>query len=99
MGGYGGTPIHITEMDPETGCIAGNPDDVEVNEHYAAQIANWRGDEWTRYPDGSLNEWFEGAAMIEHEGFYYLFVSYGGPAESIHDPYGALNQPYWPICR
>lgn len=72
---WGGQPFYVTEMDPSTGMIKGNPSSIEFDDHPAGThvaVANWNGDEWT---DG--NDWFEGPCIYKHGDYYYLLGSYG----------------------
>lgn len=72
---WGGQPFYVTEMDPSTGMVKGNPSSIEFDDHPVGThvaVANWNGDEWT---DG--NDWFEGPCIYKHGGYYYLFGSYG----------------------
>ena len=72
---WGGQPFRVTELDPESGRIAGDPASPLFDEHPPGThipVANWSGDEWT---DG--NGWFEGPALYKQGGYWYLFGSYG----------------------
>jgi len=72
---WGGQPFRVTELNPETGKILGDPASPLFDEHPAGThvpVANWTGDEWT---DG--NDWFEGPALFKQGGYWYLFGSYG----------------------
>jgi len=71
---WGGGTIWVCEMDPTDGRLINHPSDKNYNahpEHHTA-VAYWNGDEWT----GS-NHWFEGPALYKHNGYWYLFGSYG----------------------
>lgn len=72
---WGGQPFMVTEMDPVTGYILGNPESHIFDEHPVGTdvpVANWQGDEWT-----DDNDWFEGPALFKQNEYWYLFGSYG----------------------
>lgn len=72
---WGGQPFRVTELNPETGKILGDPASPLFDEHPPGThvpVANWSGDEWT---DG--NDWFEGPALFKRGEYWYLLGSYG----------------------
>ena len=70
----GGTGFYVTELDAETGFIAGFDGPVSFDERpdLFTKVADWSGDEWT-----TDSVWFEGAALWREGDFWYLFTSNG----------------------
>jgi sucrose-6-phosphate hydrolase SacC (GH32 family) len=70
----GGTGIFVVELDPESGYVKGYSDAIEYDTHMSnfVQVADWNGDNWT-----GDSEWFEGAALYKHNGYWYCFTSNG----------------------
>ena len=92
---WGGQPFRVTEMDPETGYISGNPESHIFDEHPVGThvpVANWQGDEWT-----DDNGWFEGPALFKHNDYWYLFGSYGNLSLTYTIRMGRGNSPTGPF--
>jgi hypothetical protein len=77
---WGGGVCYITEMDPSTGMIKGNPESKEYDDHpegmhtavatWPETREGWNGDQWS-------NAWIEGPALYKRNGFWYFLASYG----------------------
>ena len=76
---WGGGTLWVCEMDPTDGMLINHPSNKDFNAHpeYHTAVAYWDGDEWT-----GDNEWFEGPALYKHNGYWYLFGSYGNLGEN-----------------
>jgi len=86
---WGGHVIHVTEIDPLTGRILGDPADPEIDTHPAGThvpILKWPesialGGDPAQPPgwcgDAYSSCYMEGPALFQHGGWWYAFASYG----------------------
>lgn len=86
---WGGHVIHVTEIDPLTGRILGDPADPEIDTHPAGThvpILKWPesialGGDPAQPPgwcgDAYSSCYMEGPALFKHGGWWYAFASYG----------------------
>jgi hypothetical protein len=92
---WGGGTVYVSEMDPCDGTLIDNPSDPEFDNHpswYHTAVATWDGDEWT-----GGNDWFEGAGLYKHNGYWYLFASYGDLAVNYTIRMGRGTSPTGPF--
>lgn len=92
---WGGGSIFVSELDPDTGRLLSEPTDLEFNTHEPGvhtEVARWDGDIWT-----GDNTWIEGPALWKHEGFWYLFSSYGNLGENYTIRMGRSQSPTGPF--
>ena len=92
---WGGHKLWITELDPNTGKVIGNPDDPEFDTHPAGThtlIAEFlEGDEWSNGIG-----YMEGPAVYKYEDYYYYFGTYGDLSESYTIRLGRSLNPQGP---
>jgi hypothetical protein len=77
---WGGGICYVSEMDPETGMLMGNPESKEFDdqpEGMHAAVATWpetrpawEGDKWS-------SPWNEGPSLYMRNGYWYFLASYG----------------------
>jgi hypothetical protein len=92
---WGGGTVYVSELDPTTGLLPGDFPDTEFDTHPAgthSPAASWSGDEWT-----GGNNWFEGPALFQHGGYWYLFASYGDLAVNYSIRVGRGTSPTGPF--
>ena len=90
----GGTGFYVTELDAETGFIAGFDGPVSFDERpdLFTKVADWSGDEWT-----TDSVWFEGAALWREGDFWYLFTSNGNLGTNYTIRVGRGTSPLGPF--
>ena len=93
---WGGNVIFVSELDPETGKLIEpqpNPEVVTHSRglHHRVADRDEEGDRWT-----SDNGWIEGPTIYKHEGYWYLFASYGSLANNYTIRMGRSKQPTGP---
>lgn len=81
---FGGGSIWTVELNPATGRVAGDAEWYSGNPsyHYLARVADF---EAPNNPD-ELG-WAEAAYMYYHDGYYYLFLNWGGCCNGINSTY------------
>lgn len=91
---WGGHKLWVTEMDPATGKILGNPSNPEFYSHpdsLHTQVAHfYSGDHWS---DGYM----EGPCLYKRNGYWYLFGSYGNLGTNYTIRVGRATSPIGPF--
>ncbi len=89
---WGGGTFWVCEMDPNDGMLINHPSNKEFDGHpeYHTEVAYWNGDEWS-------SDWFEGPALYKHNGYWYLFGSYGHLALNYTIRMGRGSSPTGPF--
>jgi arabinan endo-1,5-alpha-L-arabinosidase len=93
---WGGNVIFISELDPKTGKLLKPQPNPEVvthprGLHQRVADRDEDGDRWT-----SDNGWIEGPTIYKHDGYWYLFASYGSLANNYTIRMGRSKQPTGP---
>ena len=94
---WGGNVIFVSELDPATGKLLKPQPGSEVTAHprglhHPVADRDEEGDEWT-----SDNGWIEGPTIFKHDGYWYLFASYGSLANNYTIRMGRSKNPTGPF--
>ena len=106
---WGGHTIWISELDPNTGKLIGNPTDIEFDTHVAGthtQIMSFASSDqggdantpnnWADEGDGWSYGYMEGACVYQHEEYYYALGSYGNLGNNYTIRMGRSDNPKGP---